>query len=111
MKEFILSKKAKIGPCMDVRSYCGRIYAIQRQGTGRLCVLSQNLEILCFYDGIGNARQIEIKDGIAYVTAREDGLWIFDVRNEKPMLLSHYVTVEFATGITLYRNFARLRTL
>lgn len=106
MKEYLLHKKADIGPCMDVRGCNGRVYAIQNKNGGRLCVLSEGLVLLCVYDGIGNARQIEIKDGIAYITAREDGLWIFDLKNEKPELLSHYRTIEFATGMTLYKNFA-----
>lgn len=105
MTEYLLHQKADIGPCMDVRGYGGRIYAIQRQNGGRLAVFSEELAPISAYGGIGNARQIEIKDGLAAISAREDGLWLFDVRHEAPLLLSHYRTVEFATGITLYKSF------
>jgi hypothetical protein len=51
---------------------------------------------------LGNTRQIEIHRGVAYVTAREDGLFIIDVtRPTAPALLCHYDTIELATGIAL----------
>ena len=103
------SERAGIGPCMDVKSHSGRIYAIQRQSAehrGRLCVLSHSLELLSVYEGIGYARQIEIVNNIAVITAREDGLWLFDISSEKPELLCHYHTVEYATGVALYGNLA-----
>lgn len=106
MQEYKIRKRAEIGFCMDVRGYGGRIYAIRRQGRGALCVLDGSLSLLSTFEGIGNARQIEIADGIAYITAREDGLWIFDVREELPRLLCHYRTVEFATGIAIAGGYA-----
>lgn len=106
MKEYQLSNAASIGLAMDVRGYNGRLYAICRDNGGSLSVLSKDLELLEVYRGIGNARQIEIRDGIAFITAREDGLWILDVSDIKPRLLAHYRTVEFATGITLCRSLA-----
>lgn len=105
METAILSKKANIGPCMDVRGANGRIYAIQNKAGGRLCVLTTDLVPLAYYDGIGNARQIEIKNNIAVISARESGMWIFDISKVEPKLLCHYQTIEFATGITLYKNF------
>ncbi|MDD5604100.1 MAG: hypothetical protein PHG48_08540, partial [Eubacteriales bacterium] len=57
--------------------------------------------------GIGIVRQLEVRDSIVYVAAREDGLFIIDASDpEKPYILSHYDTVEFATGIDIYRNLA-----
>ena len=51
-------------------------------------------------DGLGNTRQIFVKENIAYVTARQDGLWLLDVSNPAdPNVISHYDTVEMATGI------------
>ena len=103
-KEYTLHKKTDIGPCMDVKGYNGHIYAIQRDNGGRMYVLSENLDVLFTFDGIGNARQIEIKNGIAAISARENGLWLIDVSKAQPKLLCHYRTIEFATGITMYKN-------
>lgn len=104
MKEYLLSESAGIGGCMDVKAYGGALYAIQKDNQaagGRLCVLSPDLTLLHTYEGIGNARQIEIADGVAVITAREDGLWLVDVTSPVPRLLSHYRTVEYATGVAL----------
>ncbi len=50
--------------------------------------------------GLGNVRQVVAEDGFAYITSREDGLFIVDVRNPKmPLLASRHDTIEFATGI------------
>ncbi len=52
--------------------------------------------------GLDNTRQIEVRRGVAYVTAREDGLFVVDVASpHAPALLSHYDTIELATGIAL----------
>ena len=88
-KEYTLHKKTDIGPCMDVKGYNGHIYAIQRDNGGRMYVLSENLDVLFTFDGIGNARQIEIKNGIAAISARENGLWLIDV-SKTSMPLSYY---------------------
>ena len=57
--------------------------------------------------GLGNVRQIEVKDNVAYITAREDGLFVVDVaERERPRLLCHYDTVELATGIALSGDIA-----
>lgn len=103
-KRYILSETAGIGPCIDVKAHRGLIYAIQN--SGRLCVLNSELRLLYTYEGIGNARQIEFIGDIAVITARENGLWIFDMSNDKPQLLSHYHTVEYAVGIALCGNLA-----
>ncbi len=51
---------------------------------------------------LGNLRQIVVQDGIAYITARADGLFIIDARQPtKPKLLCHYDTIEVATGIAI----------
>jgi hypothetical protein len=49
---------------------------------------------------LGSVRQLVVQDGIAYVTARDSGLWIIDVQDPStPKLLSRYDTIELATGI------------
>lgn len=53
----------------------------------------------------GLIRQIVVRDGIAYVTGREAGLWVVDVRNKTaPRLLCRYDTIELATGLDLAGN-------
>ena len=109
VQPMILSERAGIGACMDVKAHDGRIYAIQRaceEHTGRLCVLNEKLELLAVYEGLGFTRQIEMVGNVAVVSAREDGLWLFDVSEITPRLLCHYRTVEFATGVALYGNLA-----
>jgi hypothetical protein len=52
--------------------------------------------------GLGNTRQIEVHRGVAYVTAREDGLFLVDItKPDSPARLCHYDTIELATGIAL----------
>ncbi len=107
MKHYTVKEKSILSGCMDVENYNSLIYAIQKPSQfkgGRLCVLDENLNILETVDGIGNARQIEILNGIAVITARSNGIWIFDVNNVKPKLLANYQTVELATGVSMYAN-------
>ena len=109
VQEYKLEKYANIGPCMDISAHKGHLYAIQRSSQypgGRLCVLTADMQLVGEYVGIGNARQIETSGNIAVITAREGGLWIFDIQDTTPRLLSHYQTLEYATGVTLYANFA-----
>jgi hypothetical protein len=50
--------------------------------------------------GLGGVRQLAVQNGVAYVTARDGGLWLVDVKDPAaPKLLSRYDTVELATGI------------
>ena len=110
MKKYKLQNQAHLGPCMDVCTGRDCLYVIQNTkqhpGSGRLCVLSPECELIASYEGIGNARQIAVSGNIAIVTARENGLWVFDISQTIPRLLSHYQTLEYATGATLYSNLA-----
>ena len=55
--------------------------------------------------GLRACRQIAVSEGIAYVTARQDGLFIVDVRDpERPVLLRHTDTLELATGVCADRG-------
>ena len=50
-------------------------------------------------------RQMKVSRGYAYITAREAGLWIADVRNaEKPKLIGGFDTAELATGVEISGN-------
>lgn len=105
----LIPQSAGIGACMDVKSHKGLLYAIQRYDQvtgGRLCVLRPDLSLAATFPGIGNARQIEILEDLAVITAREDGLWLFDISQPRPRLLSHFRTVEYATGIALWKRYA-----
>ncbi|MBQ8758968.1 MAG: hypothetical protein IJZ20_04665 [Clostridia bacterium] len=106
----ILKEKAEIGAAMDIKAKGNYLYAIQNGSQhhgGRLCVLNKDdLSLAASYEGIGNARQIEIVGNTAVVTAREDGLFLFDISDTVPLLLCHYRTVEFATGVALWKSFA-----
>ncbi len=93
---------------MDIEEYNGYLYAIQNPSQyngGRLCVFDKNLNLVSSFENIGNARQIKILDGIAAISARSNGLWIFDVTKIQPILFSHYQTIELATGITMCKNY------
>ena len=97
----------KYGGFIDICEYNGFLYAIQNSGqflSGRLCVFDEKLNLISFCENIGDARQIKISNGIAVISARINGLWIFDVNNIQPIKLAHYQTIEFATGITIYSN-------
>jgi hypothetical protein len=53
-------------------------------------------------EGLGNTRQILVSGGIAYITSREDGLFVVDIADPAhPGILSHYDAIEFATGLAL----------
>ena len=100
-----------VGPTINAAFYGPYIIAIQT-GTyptlspdhhGRLLVIDpKSRKVIGQMDGIGSARQLVIQGDIAYITSREDGLFIVDLKNPaEPELLSHYETTEFATGIAL----------
>jgi hypothetical protein len=89
--------------CMDAAWHNGLLYVISRD---RLCVFrpgpGATLTPVGELGGLGSTRQIELFGHLAGVTAREDGLWLIDVSNPaRPQLLSHYDTIELATGIAM----------
>ncbi|MDY0166127.1 MAG: hypothetical protein RBS80_06260 [Thermoguttaceae bacterium] len=93
---------------MDAVWHEGWLFVLSR---GRLCTfrapLEPGAEPAGQLDGLGATRQIEIAGRLAAITSREDGLWLVDVADpEKPVLLSHYDTIELATGIALGENLA-----
>ena len=61
-------------------------------------------ELVRLIPGI-NGRQMAVSGNILYVTARNQGLWIFDISNAgNPALIRRYDTVELATGIAVKDN-------
>ena len=90
-----------VGPCIATEVVGNRLYAI---GQGNFYTLDITTpakpKLLGRLSGLGTTRQLFIQGNIAYVTARQDGLWLVDVSDAaKPALISHYDTVEMATGI------------
>lgn len=58
--------------------------------------------LLSTLEGLGASRQIAVRDGYAYITARADGLYIVDVRDARhPKLAAHYDSLELATGVAV----------
>jgi len=101
--ELPILRKLGLGGSMDATVEGDTLYII---GRGKLHVadISQPAQprIIGRLTNLGNTRQVEIHRGVAYVTAREDGLFVIDVSNRKaPALLCHYDSIELATGIAL----------
>jgi len=90
------------GPAMDVAVEGDRAFVI---GRGKLHVVDirepAKPKVLGSLDGLGNTRQIVVPEGVAYVSAREFGLFIVDVREATPKLITHYDSIEFATGVVI----------
>jgi hypothetical protein len=93
----------EIGPTMDVAVAGEFVFAI---GKGELRVLSNARQVkpalIGKLGGLGNTRQIAVARGHAFITSREDGLFIVDVREPTtPKLVNHYDTAELATAIAV----------
>jgi len=89
--------------CKDAAWHKGLLYAI---APNKLCIFRPGpggaLTPVGELEGLGATRQIELVGNLAGVTSREDGFWLIDVsRAERPQLLSHYDTIELATGIAM----------
>lgn len=89
------------GPCMDAALAGDRLYVI---GPRRLLVFSvrdpRRPLLLGKLEGLGNNRQIVIREQLAYITAREDGMYLVDISADAaPRLVCHYNTIELATGL------------
>ena len=92
-----------VGPAMDVTLDGKALYVI---GGGKLSIFDvsdpQSPRATGTIGGLGHVRQLCVRRGIAYVTAREDGLFLVDVATPAKMqVLSHYDTIELATGIAV----------
>ncbi len=92
-----------IGGCMDAALVGKTLYVI---GGGKLHVAdvsdARSPKVVGSLGGLGYVRQICVVGGVAYITAREDGMFLVDVtRPEEPRLISHYDTIELATGIAV----------
>jgi hypothetical protein len=92
-----------VGPSMDAALDGEALCVI---GGGKLRILDVSdrgsPRVAGTISGLGHVRQVCLRRGIAYVTAREDGLFLVDVATPAKMrVLSHYDTIELATGIAV----------
>ena len=99
---------AGIGPGMDVARDGKHLFMLQGRNLAILSVKDPGKpELVGKLKNVGNLRQIVVRDDVAYITARADGLFVIDVSDRTaPKLLSHYDTTEFATGIAVNGRFA-----
>lgn len=102
-RELPIEAKFGTGPAMDVVTVGDLAYVIGG-GTLRIVDVAKPTKPrpLGQLGGLGNTRQVVVADGVAYVSAREDGLFTVDVKQpEAPHLLCHYDSVEWATGVAV----------
>ena len=92
-----------VGPTMAVAVQGERAYFIGR-GRLRVADISRPAQprVLGEIAGLGNTRQIVVDGTTAYVSSREDGVFVVDASDPAaPRLLCHYDAIEFATGLAL----------
>lgn len=107
-KELEISGTLGVGPAFDAVVDGGHLYVI---AGGALHVASladpAKPKLIAKLEGLGHVRQMVVRKGIAYVTAREDGFFLIDVSNPaRPSLITHYDTIELATGLALSGDIA-----
>lgn len=91
--------KIPLARAWDVATYGRYIVAV---GIGKLAVydIKDGTPVqIGELDTIGASRQLAVCGDIAYLTARENGLYIIDLNGGKPKLIGHVDTLELATGI------------
>ncbi|MBB5033006.1 LVIVD repeat-containing protein [Prosthecobacter vanneervenii] len=101
--EELQTEALHLGDTMDVAVAGDHVFAI---GKGELRILSNarvgKPALIGKLEGLGNTRQIAISRGHAFITSREDGMFIVDVREPSgPRLVHHYDTAELATAVAV----------
>ena len=85
------------------------LYAI---GSGILTIYDiDNMEICGTVSGLGNTRDLDFTSDGNYlvINSRENGTYFVSVINKKsPSIVSHYTTLEMATGLCVYGNYVFL---
>lgn len=99
---------AGISGSMDVVRDGQHLFVLQGRN---LTILSlenpATLQVVGRLEDVGNLRQIAVRGPTAFITAREDGLFVVDVSDRThPTVIARYDTIEFATGIDVVDNFA-----
>jgi len=92
-----------LGPIQDAAFEEGLIYAIGKQQLHILDAENPAKPVsLGSISGLGSVRQIVVREGIVYISSRQDGLFVVDARDpSQPRILNHYDTIEFATGLAI----------
>lgn len=107
------TKVPGVGACQAVAVVENRLYATGR-GMFHVLDISEPTKPkpLGVLSGLGNnTRQIFVKGSTAFITARQDGLWLIDISDSsQPKIISHYDTVEMATGICVSGSLAFVAT-
>lgn len=100
--------EAGVGPGMDVVRDGDNLFMLQERNLVILSIKNPGQPVLVGkLQDVGNLRQIVVRNDVAYITAREDGLFVVDVADRSaPNLLSHYDSIEFATGIDVQGQYA-----
>jgi hypothetical protein len=103
VRELELIKNMDIGPCSDAAVSNGVLFVI---GNGTIYSFdisnARQPVLLGSLGNLGNVRQIEVEDGFAFITSREEGMFIVDVSNPRNLVLaSHYDTLELGTGVAV----------
>ena len=102
-KQLPIIRSLSVGSSMDAAVVGNTLYVIGHRAL-RVADISVPAapRVVSKLTGLGNVRQIEVHRNVAFITAREDGLFVVDVADrERPRLLCHYDTVELATGVAL----------
>ena len=102
-KSLRILKSLNLGRCTDAAVNGNTLYVIGQRKIYSFDITSpKNPRLIGSLGGLGNVRQIVVRNGYAYITSREDGVFIVNVKNNKAMTkVSHYDTLELATGISV----------
>jgi hypothetical protein len=102
-RELPLAGTLGVGPAFDAVAQGRHLYVLAG-GALHIAELSDPAKprVVGKLGGLGHVRQLIVRDGIVYVTAREDGFFLVDVKKpEAPSLITHYDTIELATGLAI----------
>ena len=105
-KELPVLSKLGGGRWMDVVVEGNHLFAIGKSALYSFDISTPEAPVLLdSISGLGNVRQIEVEDGFAYITCRQDGLNILKINDPKQLeLVSHYDAIESATGVAVSGN-------
>ncbi len=105
-REFPVLSKIVGGRCMDVVVEANHLFVIGKSALYSFDISTPEAPVLLdSITGLGNVRQIEVEDGFAFVTCRQDGLNIIKVNDPNQLeLVSHYDAIESATGVAVSGN-------
>ncbi len=94
-----------------IASICDDRYIYELiNGTDQLIICDiEDLSAISTLNGLGNVRDIAINEdsSLLVITSRENGAYIVDISaKESPVILSHYDTLELASGVDIDGNYA-----